>query len=213
MVQSSFELERLVNDGPHSAGKPEAGDVTILLQRIAEEGDGLEALYRRVYGELRQQAASWLRRSPVTLQPTELISELYLKLEGSAHKFENRRHFFGACATGLRQLLADYARRRASEKRGGDQQRVDYDEARIAGEPNDFEIFDLSVAVEKLAEESERAANIVELRYFGGLSLEEAAEVAGVSTATATRDWRFARAWLIDHLGGMPAAGDGLTPS
>ncbi len=201
-----------MNDHPHSDGKPEAGDVTALLQRVAEEGDGLEALYRRVYGELRQQAASWLRRSPVTLQPTELISELYLKLEGSAHQFENRRHFFGACATGLRQLLADHARRRASEKRGGDQQRVDYDESRIAGEPNDFTIFDLSVAIDKLAEESARAARIVELRYFGGLSLEEAAAVTGVSTATATRDWRFARAWLIDHLGGMPAAGDGLAP-
>ncbi|MEM9533179.1 MAG: ECF-type sigma factor [Pseudomonadota bacterium] len=184
------------------------GEVTALLHRVAAEGNGLEALYGQVYGELRQQAAAWLRRSPVTLQPTELVAEIYLKLEGSAHQFENRRHFFGACAQALRQLMADHARRRMSEKRGGDQRRVDYAESQVIGADGNTDMFDLSLAIEGLAQESARAARLVELRYFAGLNLEEAAAVLDISTATAGRDWRFGRAWLVDYLGRVPAPGE-----
>ncbi len=191
-----------------NSDRPEVAELTRVLQGIADDGRGLEALYAQVYSELRRQAASWLRRSPVTLQPTELVAELYLKLEGSAHQFENRRHFFGACAQAMRQVMADHARRRMSEKRGSGERPVELDEERIPGQSNRTDVFDVSLAIEKLRLESERSADILELRYFGGLSIEEAAAVTEVSVATANRDWRFARAWLADHLGGVPDPGD-----
>lgn len=196
-----------MSEDHRTSSEPGVAKLTLLLEGIAADGRGVEALYAQVYTELRNQAAAWLRRTPITLQPTELVAELYLKLEGSEHRFENRRHFFGACAQAMRQVLADHARKRMSEKRGSGKRPLEFDEERMPGRADATDVFDVSMAIEKLHAESDRSAQILELRYFGGLSIEEAAAVAEVSVATANRDWRFARAWLANYLGAAPDPG------
>ena len=184
-------------------------DVTGLLRRW-EEGDkeALEELMPLVYSELRRLAAHYLRieRSGHTLQPTALVHEAYLRLVDQKHvAWQNRAHFFGIAARMMRRVLVDHARRRAAGKRNA----ATYQIAPEGAEADrDLEILALHDALTGLERLDARQARIVELRFFGGLSVEETAEAAGVSTATVKREWRTARAWLrreLDSAGGQGA--------
>lgn len=181
------------------------GDVTLLLSRWACGDAKAEAeLLAVVYDELRQLAGALLRgeRPGHTLQATEVVHEAFLKLMASATpSFEDRRHFFGIAARAMRQLLVDHARGHAREKRLDPALRRPLElaastPAPAAGE----EVLAVHAALEGLARDHPRYARVVELRYFGGFSLEECAEVLGISRATAARDWALARALLQDQL-------------
>lgn len=181
-------------------------EVTLLLQKL-QAGDraALDELMPHVYAELRRIAAGYLKgeRREHTLQPTALVNEAYLKLaEQSGLQPESRAHFLGIAATMMRQTLVDHARRHRAGKRGGTQLRVTYDENLPVPVQFDVEVIALSDALERLAAEDSRMARIVELRYFGGLSIFETAEVVGVGTATVEREWRLARAWLKREIAG-----------
>lgn len=168
-----------------------------------------------VYAELRRIAARHLagERTATTLQPTALANEAYLRLrdvEGVA--WQSRAHFFAIASRIMRRVLVDQARSRATRKRGGDLSRIELlegvnDEASLAMDP--VELIDLDRALGTLAESEPRLARLVEVRFFGGLSIEEAAELFGVSTRTAKRDWTFARAWLLARLAAASAAPSG----
>lgn len=188
-------------------------DVTGLLRRW-EEGDkeALEELMPLVYGELRRLAAHYLRieRSGHTLQPTALVHEAYLRLVDQRHVvWQNRAHFFGIAAQMMRRVLVDHARRRAAGKRNAAAYRIGPEGANSGAEADrELEILALHDALTGLERLDARQARIVELRFFGGLSVEETAEAAGVSTATVKREWRTARAWLrreLDSAGGPGA--------
>ncbi len=180
-------------------------DVTRLLNAI-ESGDQLatEQLLPLVYDELKRIAASKLAkdRPGQTLQTTALVHEAYLRLvgDGDACAWDTRGHFFAAAAEAMRRILVERARSRNRLKRGGDWQRVDVDsiESPIA-EPN-VDIEALDEALCELESLQPDKAALVKLRYFAGLSVSEAADALGISTATAGRSWRYARAWLADKL-------------
>lgn len=181
-------------------------EVTLLLQKL-QAGDraALDELMPHVYAELRRIAAGYLKgeRREHTLQPTALVNEAYLKLaEQSGLQPESRAHFLGIAATMMRQTLVDHARRHRAGKRCGTQLRVTYDENLPVPVQFDVEVIALNDALERLAAEDSRMARIVELRYFGGLSIFETAEVVGVGTATVEREWRLARAWLKREIAG-----------
>ena len=184
---------------------PQPGEVTILIDRW-HRGDAaaLGALMDVVYGELRSLADHLLRgeRSDHTLQPTALVNEAYLRLEGIREmRFENRRHFYGAAARCMRRILVDHARQRKARKRGGGEVlRVPLSEVAesLADLRLDFE--ELDRALDRLAVISPGAAQVVELRYFAGLGIEETADLLDVSPATVKRQWTFARAWLFREL-------------
>ncbi len=187
---------------------PEAsavGEVTRLLRRWSsgEEAAG-ERLLAVVYGELRQLAAAALRRERPghTLQPTELVHEAFLKLVATpVASFEDRRHFFGIAARAMRQLLVDHARAHARLKRPDPALRLPLEKAfeTPAGGGGE-EILAVHQALDKLAADHPRYGRVVELRYFGGFSLPEAAEILGLSRATVARDWALARALLQESL-------------
>jgi RNA polymerase sigma factor (TIGR02999 family) len=180
-------------------------DVTAILNAI-DQGDPHAAnqLLPLVYAELRQLAAARLAREGPgqTIQPTALVHEAYLRLvgPGADPHWDGRGHFFAAAAEAMRRILVENARRKHRLKRGGDRQRVDVMliEASCAG-PND-DVLALHDALDRLTEEDPRKAELVKLRFFAGLSVEEAAHCLGISRATADRDWSYARAWLFDHL-------------
>ncbi len=157
-----------------------------------------------VYAELRKLASSYLRkeRGNHTLQPTALVHEAYMKLiDQKKVKWQNRSHFFGIAAQVMRRILMDYARKHKAEKRGGAGENVSLEEEFIIiqGERS-HELLALDEALENLAKMDEMKAKIVELRYFGGLSVEEVAEVLGVSEITIKRHWRMAKAWLYGQI-------------
>lgn len=166
--------------------------------------DALDLLLPLVYGELRRQASRFLRRERIghTLQTTALINEAYLKLiDQRTVNWQNRAHFFGIAAQAMRRILVDYAKSRHREKRGGIGEDLPLEAAQfvVSGAKNvDLEALD--EAMERLAEVDERQARIVELRYFGGLSIEETAEVLKISQATVKSDWRSAKAWLYREI-------------
>jgi RNA polymerase sigma factor (TIGR02999 family) len=174
-------------------------DVTRLLQAL-EHGDPDAAgkLLPLVYGELRRLAARKLAREAPghTLQPTALVHEAYLRLLGEegAHSFKDRGHFLAAAATAMRRILIDNARRRRSRKRGGGLRRRRLEG--IAAPGPDEELLALDAALEKLASQDPQKARLVELRYFAGLTGEEAAAALDISPSTADRHWAYARAWL-----------------
>ena len=180
------------------------GDVSQILSRI-ERGDAQAAgqLLPAVYDELRKLAAQRLAREAPgqTLQPTALVHEAYLRLLGG-QRFDGREHFFAAAAQAMRRILVDNARRKLAVKHGGDRQRVDLDGRDVPVRPPPDEIVALDEALTRLAAEDPEAARIVQLHFFAGLSIEEAAETLGVSRATAYRHWSFARAWLRCAIGG-----------
>lgn len=179
-------------------------DITQLLD-AARSGDSraYQQLIPLLYQELRVLARRQLARERVdhTLQPTELVSEAYLRLLGPQAKFENRAHFFGAAAVAMRRVLVDYARERAAKKRGGDVERVTFVDLDVASEEPDLDLLELDEALGLLEAEDERLGRLVQLRYFAGLSIKETAEVMGTSPATVKRDWTFARAWLLEKMG------------
>lgn len=177
----------------------EEHDVTLLLNAwVGGSQEALDELIPIVYHELRKLARGYMRgeRPEHTLQPTALVNEAYLRLvdQRSVH-WQNRHHFFGIAAELMRRILVDHARKRRSEKRGGGERAVPFDEARRVPDKPDA-LVALDEALIEFAEIDPRAAKIVELRQFGGLSIDETADVLGVSAATVKRDWIFAKAWL-----------------
>jgi RNA polymerase sigma-70 factor (ECF subfamily) len=158
-----------------------------------------------VYQELRRRAAAYLRRERRghTLQPTALVHEAYLKLVDQKRAvWQNRAQFFGVASQMMRRLLVDRARARRMAKRSGRWARVTLDDAQRATPPVDVDVLDLDAALSRLSAFDPRKSQLAELRFFSGLSLEEAGKVLGVSIATAERDWQAARAWLFKELGG-----------
>jgi RNA polymerase sigma factor (TIGR02999 family) len=179
-----------------------------ITQMLLELTDGNEEVVNQIlphiYDELRRLASSYLRRerSNHTLQPTALVHEAYMKLiDQTRVKWQNRAHFFGIAAQVMRRILMDHARKHTAEKRGGDAEVLPIEEEiLIVSHDKSAELIALDDALKQLAEMDERKAKIVELRYFGGLSIEETAEVIGVSVPTVNREWRMAKAWLYSEL-------------
>jgi RNA polymerase sigma factor (TIGR02999 family) len=184
-------------------------DVTQLLAAV-EAGDPKAAaeLLPLVYDELRKLAAARLadERPGQTLQPTALVHEAYLRLVGGAQPqdWNGRGHFFAAAAEAMRRILVESARRKGRGRHGGDRRRVDLDPSLVADEAADDELLALDEALTQLAAIDPPAARLVELRYFAGLTMPEAAEVLGAPLRTAERNWAYARAWLR-----RAVAGDG----
>jgi RNA polymerase sigma factor (TIGR02999 family) len=181
------------------------GDVTALLARWnTGDREALKELLGKVHAELRLLAGNLLRRERAdhTLQPTDLVHEAYLRLEGlESMSFEGRRHFYGAAAEAMRRILVDHARQRAAEKRGGPNQKpVPLD--LILNVPIDLRVDFVRVdeALTELAALAPEKARVVELRYFAGLTIQETADVLEIAPATVKRHWTFARAWLYDAL-------------
>jgi len=165
--------------------------------------DALDCLIDLVYPELRRIARQHLerRRAGESLESAALANEVYLKLvRAGGIRCENRAHFLALCAQIMRRILVDHARRRGFAKRGGDALRVPLDELLLVAEARGIEVLALDEALDALTRIDRRKGRVVELRYFGGLSIEETAEVLGVSADTAKRDWRMARAWLFTEL-------------
>ena len=179
--------------------------VTVILNR-AKEGDPRAAgeLLPLVYDELRKLAAAKMANEAAghTLQPTALVHEAWLRLAGEAGPthFDNRGHFFGAAAEAMRRILIDSARRKEAGKRGAGLQRVNLEDVDIAAKADDTTLLRMDEALEKLASEDPPSAELVKLRFFAGLTTEQAAAALGISERTARRYWFFARAWLHDEL-------------
>ena len=184
----------------HSAG----GDVTGLL-RLWSAGDELafEQLVPLVYDELHRMALRYLvgERSTVSLQATALVNEVCLRLLGwDEVRWQNRGHFFGVSAQMMRRVLVDIARRRRATRRGARALHVPLEGIDVAAAEPDAVLVAIDEALEKLATEDPRKARVVELRFFGGLTMEETAQALGISLRTANNDWAFARAWLYRTL-------------
>jgi RNA polymerase sigma-70 factor (ECF subfamily) len=163
----------------------------------------LDRLTSFLYPELRRIARGHLRGRAAgeSLESAALANEAYLKLtRAGGIRCENRVHFLALCSQIIRRILVDHARRRQSAKRGGDEVRVPLDDALLAAHNRGIELLDLDEALSALSRTDARKGRVVELRYFGGLTVEETAEVLGISTETAKRDWRMARAWLFNAL-------------
>ncbi|HMV86202.1 MAG TPA: sigma-70 family RNA polymerase sigma factor [Blastocatellia bacterium] len=175
-------------------------EITLLLLRWSRgDNAALAQLLPVVYRELRQLAQAYLRRERPdhTLQPTALINEAYLRLvKQDFPEWQSRRHFFGVAAQLMRQILVEHARARAANKRGGDGQKLALDEALTFSDEKAAEMVALDDALTAMAKFDERRARIIELRYFGGLSLEETAAALGLSVPTISYEQRLARAWL-----------------
>lgn len=174
--------------------------VTLLVSQ-AREGDpkAVEKLIPIVYAELRVIAARFIRRERPnhTLQPTALVHEAYMRLLNQPHlTWKDRAHFLAIAARQMRRILIDHARAKYADKRAGDIVRITLDEHVAASDGRDVELLTLDRALDNLAEKDPRAAHLVELRYFGGMTIEETAEALGISTATVEREWAAARAWL-----------------
>ena len=179
-----------------------------ITQMLIELTDGnhevVDQILPHIYDELRRLAGSYLRRERQdhTLQPTALVHEVFIRLVDQRHvDWQNRAHFFGVAANIMRRILVDHARRHRASKRGEGVRCVSIDEAQDVAAANEMPILALDHALERLATLDGELAKIVELRAFGGLTIEEAAHVLGVSPSTAKRAWRTARAWLNRELG------------
>lgn len=177
-----------------------SSDVTKLLEAV-RQGDGaaFEQLLPMVYDELHHIAGRYMARQQHghTLQTTGLIHEAYLRMANQEEKrWECRAHFFAVAATVMRHILVDHARARRRDKRGGDALKVSLDEALAKADERAMEITELDEALKTLATLDPQQCRIVELRFFGGLTMEEIAEVLGISLSTVEREWRAARAWL-----------------
>ena len=179
-------------------------EVTQLLRK-AQEGDrgALDRLLPLVYDELRRVAANQLRseRGDHTLQATALVHEAYIRLlEQREVDWQNRAHFFSIAAEMMRRILVNYAVQRNAQKRGLGATRIALDDAAGFANEDDFDLVSLDAALTQLAKLDETQARIVELRFFGGLTIEEAAEVLDISDSTVKREWRMAKAWLKTQL-------------
>ena len=179
-------------------------DVEVLVDS-ARRGDdqAIAKLLPLIYDELRRLARSHLRRERPgqTLQATELVHDVYLRLMKDTHlSWQNRAHFFGIAARSMRQILVERARARGASKRGGSRVRVTLDAGLVAAESRSLDLEALDQALTRLGALDPELAHLVDVRFFGGLSIEEAAEALGVSLATVKRRWALARAWLAREL-------------
>ena len=179
-------------------------DVTRILESVtAGKAQAADELLPLVYAELRKLAAARMsHESPnQTLQPTALVHEAWLRLAGNQNvKWEGRAHFFGAAAEAMRRILIDRARRKQALRHGGGQERLDVDEVDIAAPAKDDELLAMDEALKKFTQVDRQKAELVKLRYFGGLTFEDAAEVLQISVPTANRWWAYARAWLFEEI-------------
>jgi RNA polymerase sigma-70 factor (ECF subfamily) len=194
-------------------GSPQA-DVTALLSQLTQGNhEASEKLIPLVYDELKRLARAYMRRERPdhTLQPTALVHEAYLKLvEQRSVDWQSRAHFFGIAAQVMRRILVDHARRHLRKKRGGGQPAVPLDEALVFAPEQSLELVKLDQALEQLTKLDPRQGKIVELRFFGGLTVEQTAELLGISPKTVKRDWSVAKAWLYSEVrqtdGDVPGA-------
>jgi RNA polymerase sigma factor (TIGR02999 family) len=181
-----------------------AGITQLLIQWRNGDQAALNKLLPQVYSELRRLANYYLRqeRAGHTLQPTALVHEVYLRLVDEREvDWQNRAHFFGIAAVRMRHILVEYARSRQAAKRGGGEYRLSLSEADEKAEKTDVNLLALDDALQRLEILDPQKVRIVELRYFGGLTIEETAEVLKISPATVKRDWSMARAWLRGEIG------------
>jgi len=184
--------------------KSSGHQVTQLLKAWSEgEPTALEKIIPLVYRELHVMARRYMahERPGHTLQPTALVHEAFVRLVDTAQaSFENRAHFFAVCAQVMRRVLVDWARSRQAQKRGGEVRPLELDEALVVGEEPGRDLVALNDALKVLSAQDARKGQVVELRFFGGLSVEETATVLKVSPETVKRDWKFAKSWLRREL-------------
>ncbi len=182
-----------------------SGEVTSLIDRMsAGDSQAGAELYDLLRIELRSIAEAQFRvisGNAHTLQPTALVNEAWIRMIGASARIRDRTHFLATSAHAMRSILVDHARRKQCEKRGGGHRRVPLDEARSAHNEREMDLVILDDALKRLAESNGRRARVVELRFFGGLTVEETANVLDSSTATVQRDWRLARLWLLNDMG------------
>ena len=187
------------------------GEVTRLLGRVGSgDPEAINQLLPLVYDELHRLARSYFRRERAghTLQPTALVHEAYMRLVDQREPLANRSHFMALAATQMRRILLDYARKHDAQRRGGGGERVLLEDGMAIANQRPVDMIGLDAALVKLAELDPEQARLVELRFFGGLSVEETATVMGVSTATVKRSWASARAFLhLEISGGSLDAG------
>lgn len=180
------------------------GDVTRLLTQLREgDQDAVNQLFPLVYDELHRMAGAYMRRERPshTLQATALINEAYVRLVGSDHPhWENRAHFYAIAAHTMRQVLVSYAVRRRAGKRGGGEQAVDMDAELLVAEDRLGDVIVIDEVLERLERIDPRQTQLIELRFFAGMSVEETAEAMNVSPTTIKREWRLAKAWLHREL-------------
>ncbi len=180
------------------------GVTQLLIDWSKGDQAALDKLMPLVYSELRRLASNYLRRERAnhTLQPTALVNEAYLKLVDQRNaKWQNRAQFFGISAQLMRRILVDHARQHQAARRGGsDQKRLSITSAEALVKQPEVDLLALNEALDELAQMDPQQGQIVELKFFGGLSIEETAEVLGISHATVERDWKMARAWLRRRL-------------
>ena len=194
---------------PKSGAHDSEGEVTRLLGEIGRgQSQAVNDLLPLVYDELHRLARSYFRRErgEHTLQPTALVHEAYIRLVDQRAPLANRGHFMAVAATQMRRVLLDYARKHHAARRGGDDQRVLMEDTMLISEQQPVDIIQLNSALEKLAALDPRQTQLVELRFFAGLSLEETAEAMGVSPATVKRSWGSARAFLHREMTGVAPA-------
>jgi RNA polymerase sigma factor (TIGR02999 family) len=180
-------------------------DVSALLQAWSQgHVEARDRLMEVVYQELRRRAAAYLRRERAghTLQPTALVHEAYLRLVDQHAAWQNRAQFLGVASQIMRRILVDRARARKTAKRSGQWARVTLDELLAEHQPRDVDVLDLDAALTDLATFDARKSQVADLRFFGGLTLEETGHVLGLSVATVEREWKVARAWLYARLKG-----------
>lgn len=181
------------------------GEVTTLLRQIVKEGDShWDRLFGLVYEDLRSLAGSYFRSqaSDHTLQPTAVVHEAYIKLvDRTRVDFKDRSHFFAVGALAMRQILVNHAKAKGAQKRGSGARKMQLDEAAVFLPQREEDVLAIDEVLVELAELHERHAKIVELRFFGGLSIKETAQVLQLSERTVDRDWRTCRAWLRTRFG------------
>ncbi|MFM2095865.1 MAG: hypothetical protein RIS70_2989 [Planctomycetota bacterium] len=191
-------------------------DITLLLEKI-EQGDAQapEQLLPLVYDELRKLASAKLahEKPGLTLQATALVHEAYLRIVDVdySQRWNSRKHFFGAAAEAMRRILTDRARRLKRKKHGGDLQRVELDAATIVEPADRCDLESLDAALEKFAKADPTACQLVKLRYFTGLSIQEASEILEISPRTADRLWAYAKAWLLSEMQSDRVSSDSQT--
>ena len=188
----------MLNDSSHQ--------ITLLLIDWSKGDEyALEQLMPLVYEELRRMARRYMKNQPSghTFQTTELIHEAYLKLAGGEDQnWQNRSHFFGVAAKAMRHILVDYAKSKHRSKRGGQAEKITLEDNLVASAQRPEEIVRLNDALNQLALVDERKSRVVEMKFFGGLNIEEIAEVLKISPETVKRDWKFSRTWLWRELSG-----------
>ncbi len=180
------------------------GHVTQILDSISDDKAATEELLKLLYDELRSLAAKKLQKEPAghTLQPTELVHEAFLRLIGEKTEIEwkNRGHFFSAAATAMQRILIESARRKKTVKHGGHHGRIDLDVAQIVGLKNDQEFLELAEALELLEQQDAELAQVVKLRFFAGLTVDETASILEMAPRTIDKRWQYARAWLFSKI-------------